>query len=78
MGSNATEENVIVRPVDGMQLSEGCIRMEASCQFIGILSGMTVSVGDSIEEVLQRMNRFAKAFYGEDVIVEIVPHTATA
>lgn len=72
------EEEVSVHPVGGMQLSVGYIRMDASRRFIGNLPGMTSLIGDSMEDVLRLMDGKAKAFYGDDVVVEIVPRVATA
>lgn len=68
------EEDVIVRPVDGMQLSEGYIREDRPEHFEGRLPGMEPDAGDTVDEVLSRMEQKAKAYYGEDVIVEIVHH----
>jgi len=68
------EEDVVVHPVDGMQLSEGYIREDESHHFIGCLPGIEPSSGDSIDEVLASMERHAKAYYGDDVVVEISHH----
>lgn len=72
MENGYNEKEVIVHPVDGMQLSEGTIRVNAGRNCIGSLPGMAVSVGKTIDEVLQCMDRFVKDYYGEDVIVEVV------
>ncbi len=67
------EEEVIVRPIDGMQLSEGHIRQDESKHFKGDLPGIEPEAGDTVDEVLERLERKAKAYYGEDVIVELAP-----
>ena len=77
MNSGCLEEGVIVHPVDGMQLSEGYIRKDASMRFVGYLPGMSDSVGETVEEVMIYLNRRAKDYYGDDVVVEIVHHVAT-
>ena len=71
-------EEVVVRPVDGMQLSEGYIQKDGSHHFLGGLPGMELSAGDTLDEVLKRIEKKAKAYYGDDVIVEIAPHLARA
>ena len=68
---NENPEEVIVHPVGGMQLSEGSIYANGDQRFIGNLPGLSPSVGDTVEEVLTRMNRKAKAYYGDDVVVEL-------
>lgn len=68
------DEEVIVHPRDGMQLSEGYIREGQSAQFEGRLPGLEPSAGDTVDEVLFRLEQKAKAFYGDDVIVEIAHH----
>jgi hypothetical protein len=69
------DEEVVVHPVDGMQLSEGYIREDQARHFRGCLPGMEPSAGDTVDEVLGRLEQKAKAFYGDDVVVEIVhPH----
>lgn len=75
---NGYIEEVIVHPVDGMQLSEGYILKDGSHHFTGCLPGMTPSVGESVEEVLSDLDREAKAYYGDDVVVEIVSHITTS
>jgi hypothetical protein len=54
-----------------MQLSEGSIRTNGTKRFIGNLPGLSPSVGDTIEDVLERLEKKAKLYYGEDVIVEL-------
>lgn len=71
MKNDCIEEEVIVHPVDGMQLSEGYIRENGSRHFLGCLPGFKPEEGITIEEVLNRLERRAKAYYGDDVIVEI-------
>jgi len=76
MNSGWMVKEVIVHPRDGMQLSEGYIRKDASTRFVGCLPGMADSVGDTIEEVMIYLNRRARDYYGDDVVVEIVHHVA--
>lgn len=71
MANNCVEREVSVHPVGGMQLSEGSIRTNGTKRFIGNLPGLSPSVGDTIEDVLERLEKKAKLYYGEDVIVEI-------
>lgn len=68
------DEEVVVHPVDGMQLCEGYIREDKTLHFRGCLTGMEPAEGDSVDEVLFRLEQKAKAFYGDDVVVELVPH----
>ncbi|MDF7825776.1 hypothetical protein P4B35_17235 [Pontiellaceae bacterium B12227] len=68
------DEEVIVHPVDGMQLTEGYIRADQSCHFKGCLPGFEPSAGDTVDEVLSGLEQKAKAYYGDDVIVEIARH----
>ncbi len=74
MKSGCKEKEIIVHPVDGMQLSEGYIREDESHHFVGRLPGMEPSLGETLEEVLDYIGRRAKAYYGDDVVVEIVHH----
>lgn len=78
MGSGTIIEEVIVHPVDGMQLTAGYISVDASQRYVGSLPGMASLNGDSIEDVLRQLELKAKAFYGDDVIVEVVRHLSTA
>ncbi len=78
MKRNGTEEEVIVHPVDGMQLSEGYIRIDATRHWRGRLIGMEPSFGDSVEEVLEQLETQAKAYYGDDVVVELLRGKAVA
>lgn len=76
MGNNGIDEEVIVHPADGMQLSEGWIHKDGSRSFVGDLPGIAHYVGSTVEEVLKLLERKAKAYYGDDVIVELAPHSA--
>jgi hypothetical protein len=71
--NNYTDEEIIVHPVHGMQLSEGYIRKDNSKGFLGCLPGLVPSVGKTKEEVRVRLEEEAKEYYGDDVIVEIAP-----
>lgn len=72
--NNYIEEEIIVRPIHGMQLSEGYIRKDTTKGFLGCLPGLIPSAGKTQEEVLKRLEQEAKEYYGDDVVVEIVPH----
>jgi len=74
MGIAAKEEEVVVHPVDGMQLSEGTIKEDGSHHVWGSLPGMKPLVGETFLEVLERLETNAKVYYGDDVVVEIAPH----
>lgn len=78
MKQQGIDEEVVVHPVDGMQLSEGYIREDKTTHFKGCLPGMEPSAGDTIDEVLIRLEKKAKAYYGEDVVVEIAHHETLA
>ncbi len=78
MNRHGIEEEVIVHPVDGMQLSEGYIREDEATHFLGCLPGLEPSAGDTVDEVLDRLEKKAKAYYGDDVVVEIVPNENVA
>jgi hypothetical protein len=71
MMNDFIEEEIVVHPVHGMQLSEGYIRKNNSKGFLGCLPGLVPYVGKTIEEVRTRLEKQAKAYYGDDVIVEI-------
>ena len=75
MGKSIIDEEVIVHPVDGMQLSEGYIREDKATRFRGYLPGMEPSAGDTVDEVLGRLEQKAKALYGDDVVCEIASHS---
>ncbi len=68
------DEEVVVHPMDGMQLSEGYIREDKRTRFRGCLPGMEPEAGDTVIEVLSRLEVKAKAYYGDDVVVEITSH----
>ena len=76
--SDWKEMEVIVHPIDGMQLSAGTISRAEDHRFVGRLPGMAVSIGESIDDVLGCMDRFVKAFYGDDTVVELVHGPAAA
>ena len=78
MKRHGIKQEVIVHPVDGMQLSEGYIREDEATHFKGCLPGMEPSAGDTVDEVLFRLEKKAKAYYGDDVVVEIAPRTVSA
>ena len=78
MSGGTIVEEVIVHPVDGMQLAEGYICVDASLRYVGNLPGMSCLSGDTLEDVLDLLERKAKAFYGDDVVVEVVRHFSTA
>jgi hypothetical protein len=67
------EEEVIVRPIHGMQLSEGYIRKADKTGYLGSLPGLVPSRGETTEEVRAKLEIKAKAYYGDDVVVEIAP-----
>lgn len=71
--NNYTDEEIIVHPIHGMQLSAGYIRKDNSKGFRGCLPGLVPSVGKTKEEVRVRLEEEAKEYYGDDVIVEIAP-----
>ncbi|HEY5652931.1 MAG TPA: hypothetical protein VIR63_00990 [Pontiella sp.] len=69
------DEEVIVHPIDGaMQLSEGYIHEDGKNHFEGWLPSLGLMEGDSLKEVLARLEKGAKEFFGDDVVVELVPH----
>ena len=73
MLNNYIEEEVIVHPIRGMQLSEGYIRKDSAAGFLGSLPGLAPTRGETKEEVRAMLEQEAKAYYGEDVVVEIAP-----
>ena len=77
MNVHCKEEEIIVHPTDGMQLSEGYIREETQ-GFLGCLPGLTPTLGHTLEEVRLLLERKAKEYYGDDVVVDIVPRQAIA
>ena len=78
MNNGCLEKEVVVRPVDGMQLAEGCIRRNGPQCFMGSLPGIATLMGDTLEEVLWGLDRKAKAYYGDDVVVELVHRSVVA
>jgi hypothetical protein len=70
------EKEIIVRQIHGMQLSEGYIRKDNSRGFLGCLLGLVPCSGSTEEEVRMRLEQVAKEYYGDDVVVEIVPYQA--
>lgn len=77
MSVRCIEEEVVVHPIDGMQLSEGYIREDVE-GFLGCLPGLSPSLGRTFEEARNLLELKAKKYYGDDVVVDIVPHTAMA
>ncbi len=73
MMNDYIEDEIVVHPVHGMQLSEGYIRKNNSKGFLGCLPGLLPSFGKTKEEVRVRLEKEAKAYYGDDVVVEIAP-----
>lgn len=78
MKNGCREEEVIVHPVGGMQLAEGVIRETGAKRFVGNLPGIAPVIGDTIDEVLMRLDRKAKTYYGDDVVVELASRIAAA
>ena len=70
------EQEIIVHPINGMQLSEGYICEDKPEHFFGKLPGIEPTGGDTVDEVLETLERKAKAYYGDDVVVEIVASTS--
>ena len=73
MMNDYIEVEIIVHPIRGMQLSEGYIRKDNSKGFLGSLPGLLPLIGETKEEVRAQLEEEAKAYYGDDVIVEIAP-----
>ena len=73
MPNDYIEDEVVVRPIHGMQLSEGYIRKDNTNGFLGCLPGVVPAAGKTKEEVLGRLEQAAKKYYGDDVIVEVAP-----
>jgi len=71
MMNDYIEEEIIVHPLHGMQLSEGYIRTDNSKGFLGCLPGFIPAAGKTIEEVRGRLEQAAKRYYGDDVVVEV-------
>ena len=77
MRNDYTEEEIVVHPIHGMQLSEGYIRKNNAKGFLGCLPGLAPYAGKTKEEVRTRLEKEAKAYYGDDVIVEIADSVAS-
>ena len=75
MMNDYIEDEIVVHPIHGMQLSEGYIRKKNSKGFLGCLPGLLPYEGKTKEEVRLHLEQEAKEYYGEDVIVEIAPQT---
>jgi len=73
-----TEEEIIVHPIQGMQLSEGFICAGKVKKYRGILPGLASYEGESMEEVRLHMEAEAKEYYGDDVVVDIASRTMTS
>ncbi len=73
MMNDYIEEEIVVRPIRGMQLSVGYIRKDNSKGFLGCLPGLMPLAGKTLEEVRLRLESEAKEYYGDDVVVEIAP-----
>jgi hypothetical protein len=71
------DEEVIVHPIHGMQLSEGYIRKDGK-RFLGSLPGLDLAEGRTGEEVREKLEREAKAYYGDDVVVDIAPRAVAS
>ena len=67
------EDEVVVHPIRGMQLSEGYIRRDDSRGYLGSLPGLAPFRGKTKEEVRAHLELEAKEYYGDDVVVEIAP-----
>jgi hypothetical protein len=67
------EEEIIVHPIHGMQLSEGYIRKDNAKGYLGSLPGLAPARGQTKEEVRARLEQQAKDYYGDDVVVEVAP-----
>ena len=74
MMNDYIEDEIVVHPIHGMQLSEGYIRKDNSKGYLGWLPGLRPYSGKTKEEVRLRMEQEAKNYYGDDVVVEIAPH----
>ena len=77
MKRHRIEEEITVHPLHGMQLSEGYIREDEATHFKGCLPGIEPEAGDTIDEVIMRLEKKAKAYYGDDVVVELTPAVTT-
>lgn len=73
MLNRIVEMRVVVRPVNGMQLSEGYIRKDRVTGYLGLLLGFTSFVGRTLEEVKTCLETKAREYYGSDILVEFMP-----
>ena len=78
MKDSCVEVEVVVRPIHGMQLSEGYICEDGSVGFLGRLPGLVPLKGRTREEVRVALEQEAQEYYGDDVVVEIVAARAVA
>ncbi len=78
MKSSCIEVEVVVRPIHGMQLSEGYICEDGPAGFLGYLPGLMPLKGKTREEVRVALEQEAQSYYGDDVVVEIVAAGALA
>jgi len=78
MRDSCVEVEVVVRPIHGMQLSEGYICEDGPMGFLGFLPGLAPLKGRTREEVRAGLEQEAQNYYGDDVIVEIVAARAVA
>ena len=65
------EYEIVVCSTGGMQLSEGCIRVD-DLRVSGYLPALVCCTGATVGEVRQHLDQEAKDYYGYDVAVEIV------
>lgn len=77
MQNNHLENEIIVRPRHGMQLSTGHI-LNDGLRISGYLPALLPCVGKTVEDVRSRLEQAAKAYYGDDVIVQIILSRAIA
>ncbi len=78
MKDSYIEVEIVVRPIHGMQLSEGYICEDDSLGFLGYLPGFMPLRGRTREEVRAALEQKMQDYYGEDVVVEIVSARAVA
>ena len=71
------EHEVIVCSADGMQLSEGYIRVN-DLRVSGCLPALVRCAGATAEGVRQHLDQEAKDYYGYDVVVKIIHSHALA
>ena len=78
MKSSCIEVEIVVRPIHGMQLSEGYICEDGPVGFRGCLPGLVPFKGRTREEVRVALEQEAQSYYGDDVVVEIIAARAVA